>query len=80
MKKTTSTRSVSAKVDLLVTMFNDLNAKITSVDKSVKKNAEEIEDLKKSINMGKGSIRTLVILGGLVGALYTSFKMMTGQT
>lgn len=53
--------------------------KLEVLDKKVDKNCKDIEDLKKSVNMGRGSIRTLIIMGGLATAIVTLFKIFIGQ-
>lgn len=65
-------KTLSTKVDLLI-------AKLEEVEEKLDKNSKDIDELKKAVNMGRGSIRTIIIIGGLVGAIITLFKIFIGQ-
>ena len=40
---------------------------------------KQIRDLNKHTNMGLGGIRVLLIVGAVVGAIWTIMKMMSGK-
>jgi len=65
-------KTLSTRVDLLI-------AKLEEVEEKLDKNSQDIDELKKAVNMGRGSIRTIIIIGGLVGAIITLFKIFIGQ-
>ena len=65
-------QTLTTKVDILL-------GKIEELDEKVDKNSRDIEELKKAVNMGRGSIRTIIIIGGLVGAIIALFKTFIGQ-
>ena len=65
-------KTLSTKVDLLI-------AKLEEVEEKLDRNSKDIDELKKAVNMGRGSIRTIIIIGGLVGAIITLFKIFIGQ-
>lgn len=67
-----NTQTLSTKVDILLSKMEEL-------DEKVDKNSKDIEELKKAVNMGRGSIRTIIIIGGLVGAIIALFKTFIGQ-
>jgi len=78
-KTVTKPATMSAKVDLLVTMFNDLNGKISRQNKMIEDNRSDIQELKKSMNMGKGGIKGIMIFGALIGSVVALFKFFTSQ-
>jgi len=65
-------QTLNTKVDILL-------SKLEELDEKVDKNSRDIEELKKAVNMGRGSIRTLIIMGGIVGTIITIFKIFIGQ-
>ena len=65
-------KTLSTRVDLLI-------AKLEEVEEKLDKNSQDIDELKKAVNMGRGSIRTIIIIGGLVGAIIALFKIFIGQ-
>lgn len=65
-------KTISTKVDLLI-------AKLEEVEEKLDRNSKDIDELKKAVNMGRGSIRTIIIIGGLVGAIIALFKIFIGQ-
>lgn len=65
-------KTLSTKVDLLI-------AKLEEVEEKLDRNSKDIDELKKAVNMGRGSIRTIIIIGGLVGAIIALFKIFIGQ-
>lgn len=65
-------QTLNTKVDILL-------SKLEELDEKVDKNSKDIEELKKAVNMGRGSIRTLIIMGGIAGTIITIFKIFIGQ-
>lgn len=72
-KITTNTKPTT---NLLVQMMNDMASKLHHIHKDVEKNSRDIEKLKQEIAFGKGGIRVLVFVSGLVVAIlgYFNFK------
>ena len=65
-------QTLNTKVDILL-------SKLEELDEKVDKNSRDIEELKKAVNMGRGSIKTLILMGGIVGTIITLFKIFVGQ-
>lgn len=61
-------------MDLLITMFNDMNGKLHHIHKDVEKNSKAIEQMKQEIALGKGGLRVLVFIAGLIVAIAGYFK------
>lgn len=76
MPRKKRTLTTKPTVDLVVQMMNDMNSKLHHIHKDVEKNSKDVEKLKQEIAFGKGGIRVLIFITGLVVALlgYFNFK------
>ena len=63
-------------VDLVIQMMNDMNSKLHHIHKDVEKNSKDIERMKQEIAFGRGGIRVLIFIVGLVVTIlgYFNFK------
>ena len=63
-------------VDLVIQMMNDMNSKLHHIHKDVEKNSRDIERMKQEIAFGRGGIRVLIFIVGLVVTIlgYFNFK------
>ena len=59
---------------LLVQMMNDMNSKLHSIHKDVAKNKNEIEKMKQEIAFGRGGVRVLVWVAGMVTTLIAAWN------
>ena len=55
-----------------------LEEKLDQVQKSVEKNANEISDLKATVNMGKGAVKALIWIGSSLTVIAGLFKYGDG--
>lgn len=55
--------------NLLVSMMNDMNAKLHHIHKDVEKNSKDIERMKQEIAYGRGGVRVLVWVAGVITAV-----------
>lgn len=55
--------------NLLVSMMNDMNAKLHHIHKDVEKNSKDIERMKQEIAVGRGGVRVLVWIAGIITAV-----------
>jgi hypothetical protein len=62
--------------DLLVQMMNDMNAKLHQIHKDVTKNKSDIARIQNEISFGKGGVKVLIWLVGLLSAImgYLNYK------
>ena len=56
-----------------------LEEKLDHVHKDVEQNSKDIDDLKKQVNMGRGSIKTLIWIGSICGVIAGLFKYGDGM-
>ena len=66
--------TTGATTSLLVQMMNDMNGKLKHIHKDVEKNSKDIEKMKQEIAFGRGGIRVLVFISGLVVAVLGYFN------
>ena len=71
VRKKTPTGSTTS---LLIQMMNDMNGKLHHIHKDVEKNSKDIEKMKQEIAFGRGGIRVLVFIAGLVVAILGYFN------
>lgn len=67
----------SPTITLLVQMMNDMSSKLHQVHKNVEKNSANIEKMKQEIAFGRGGVKVLVWIAGMlttVIAAYNFFK------
>ena len=67
---------IKPTVDLIIQMMNDMNNKLHHIHKDVEKNSRDIERMKQEIAFGRGGIRVLIFIVGLVVTIlgYFNFK------
>ena len=51
-----------------------MEEKLDHIHKDVEQNSKDIEELKKVVNIGKGSVKTLVWLGSIAGVILGILK------
>jgi peptidoglycan hydrolase CwlO-like protein len=56
-----------------------IEEKIEHIHKDVEQNSRDIDDLKKQVNMGRGSIKTLIWIGSICGVIAGLFKYGDGM-
>ena len=57
----------------------ELKTDVKNIREDVNIMQKQIRDLNKHTNMGLGGIRVLLIVGAVVGAIWTIMKMMSGK-
>ena len=65
--------------DLLVTMMNDMNSKLHHIHKDVEKNSKDIEKMKQEIAFGRGSIRTLIWIAGMITSFIAAWNFLINK-
>jgi len=51
-----------------------MEEKLDHIHKDVEQNSKDIEELKKEVNIGKGSVKTLVWIGSIAGVILGILK------
>jgi|TARA_R110000751_G_scaffold83465_1_gene167526 hypothetical protein len=51
-----------------------MEEKLDHIHKDVEQNSKDIEELKKVVNIGKGSVKTLVWIGSITGVILGILK------
>jgi hypothetical protein len=51
-----------------------MEEKLDHIHKDVEQNSKDIEELKKVVNIGKGSVKTLVWIGSIAGVILGILK------
>ena len=59
--------------------IDELKTDVKYIREDVNIMQKQIRDLNKHTNMGLGGIRVLLIVGAVVGAIWTIMKMMSGK-
>ena len=57
----------------------ELKTDVKNIREDVNIMQKQIRDLNKHTNMGLGGIRVLLIIGAVVGAIWTVMKIMSGK-
>lgn len=53
-----------------------ISNKIDNLTEKVCENQKQIDDLKEQVNMGRGAVKVIFVLGAIVSAIYTGIKMV----
>lgn len=53
-----------------------ISEKIDNLTDKVCQNQKEINDLKEQVNMGRGAVKVIFVLGAVVSAVYTGIRML----
>ena len=53
-----------------------ISNKIDNLTEKVCENQKQIDDLKEQVNMGRGAVKVIFVLGAVVSAVYTGIKML----
>ena len=53
-----------------------ISEKIDTLTDKVCQNQKEINDLKEQVNMGRGAVKVIFVLGAVVSAVYTGIRML----
>ena len=53
-----------------------ISEKIDNLTDKVCQNQKEINDLKEQVNMGRGAVKAIFVLGAVVSAVYTGIIML----
>jgi hypothetical protein len=53
-----------------------ISNKIDNLTEKVCENQKQIDDLKEQVNMGRGAVKVIFVLGAIVSAVYTGIKML----
>ena len=64
---------------LLVQMMNDMNSKLHHIHKDVEKNSKDIEKMKQEIAFGRGSIRTLIWIAGMITSFIAAWNFIINK-
>jgi glutamine synthetase adenylyltransferase len=69
-KKKVSRKTPSGPTtSLLVQMMNDMNSKLHQIHKDVQKNKTDIAKMQQEIAFGKGGVRALIWIAGIVSTI-----------
>ena len=60
-------------------MISELKTDVKYIREDVNIMQKQIRDLNKHTNMGLGGIRVLLVIGAVVGAIWTVMKIMSGK-
>ena len=73
-KKKVSRKAPSGPTtSLLVQMMNDMNSKLHQIHKDVQKNKNDISNMKQEIAFGKGGVKALIWIAGIVSTIIGGF-------
>jgi hypothetical protein len=53
-----------------------ISNKIDNLTEKVCENQKQIDDLKEQVNMGRGAVKVVFVLGAVVSAVYTGIRML----
>jgi len=53
-----------------------INQKLDTLTEKVCENQKQIDDLKEQVNMGRGAVKVVFVLGAIVSAVYTGIRML----
>jgi len=53
-----------------------ISNKIDNLTEKVCENQKQIDDLKEQVNMGRGAVKVVFVLGAIVSAVYTGIRML----
>ena len=53
-----------------------ISNKIDNLTEKVCENQKQIDDLKEQVNMGRGAVKVIFVLGAVVSAVYTGIRML----
>ena len=53
-----------------------ISNKIDTLTEKVCQNQKQIDDLKEQVNMGRGAVKVIFVLGAVVSAVYTGIRML----
>lgn len=53
-----------------------ISNKIDNLTEKVCENQKQIDDLKEQVNMGRGAVKVIFVLGAIVSAVYTGIRML----
>ena len=67
---------IGEKVEVLITKLTVMEEKIDHLQEGLENANKKIEDLDKSINMAKGGLKVLVIIGTVVAILVGFVKLI----
>ena len=56
--------------------YSQICKTLDEIKSEVKENRQEVMKLKQEMATGKGAIRTAIVIGSILGAIYTFFKLM----
>lgn len=71
--------STTATNNLLVQMMNDMNSKLHQIHKDVNKNKQDISKLQQEIAFGKGGVKALMIIAGIVSTIVGAISFLGGK-
>ena len=64
---------------LLIQMMNDMNSKLHQIHKDVTKNKQDISKLQQDMAFGKGGVKALIIIAGIVSSLIGAISFLGGK-
>jgi len=53
-----------------------ISNKIDNLTEKVCENQKQIDELKEQVNMGRGAVKVIFVLGAIVSAVYTGIRML----
>ena len=81
MAKKKVTRKLPTKETnfVMIQMLNDMNAKLQHIHKDVNKNKQDISKLQQDMAFGKGGVKALIIIAGIVSTLVGAISFIGGK-
>ena len=64
---------------LLIQMMNDMNSKLHQIHKDVTKNKQDISKLQHDMAFGKGGVKALIIIAGIVSSIVGAISFLGGK-
>ena len=64
---------------LLIQMMNDMNSKLHQIHKDVTKNKTDIAKMQQEIAFGKGGVKALIIIAGIVSSIVGAISFLGGK-
>ena len=75
-KKTLKKSGSPAFIDVLVQAVNDMSSKLHRVHKDVANNSKDINDLRQQIAFGRGALRVLLWVVGILTTVFAVFQWL----
>lgn len=77
-KSTVKRKAVASQptTNLLIQMMNDMNSKLHHIHKDVEKNSKDIDKLKEEVAVGRGGVKVLMWVAGMVTTILAVWKFI----